>query len=155
MKLTASFTWQWDITSLSSVVPSHCQKSSEKYRVPKRICRCKMEVLLVFTQQGRLKAILFVCIFYGPHCLWHPLIECKGKTYFLRLWTNLRCDACLQGLAYTIFEGGTPIDNIVCISICKGNLTLDLAHQQFRGPNVKSIKPKRALYLASTVKSYS
>ena len=33
------------------------------------------------------------------------------------LHTNLRCDACLQGLAYTIFEGGTPIPNIVCISV--------------------------------------
>ena len=64
MKLTALFTWQWDTTSLFYVVPSHCQKSSEKYRVLLRICSCKMKELLVFTQQGRLKAILFVCICY-------------------------------------------------------------------------------------------
>lgn len=52
MKLTALFTWQWDTTSLFYVVPSHCQKSSEKYRVLQRTCKCKMKELLVFTQQG-------------------------------------------------------------------------------------------------------
>ena len=63
IKLTALFTWQWDTTSLFYVVPSHCQKSSEKYRVLQRICGYKMKELLVFTQHGRLKAILFVCIY--------------------------------------------------------------------------------------------
>lgn len=86
MKLTALFTWQWDTTSLFYVVPSHCQKSSEKYRVLQRTCRCKMKELLVFTQQGtsQVKGNL-VCLYFLPPCLWHPLIVSKGRTYFLRL----------------------------------------------------------------------